>query len=112
MKNELRFFPAGDRAVLAVLGEGISEEVNDRVRALYRAVCAANAPQIVEAVPSYTSVLVHYRPELATRKEIRELLTALAEKPAESAAVPPRTHVIPVCYGLHFGPDLWPGSRS
>ena len=47
MKNELRFFPAGDRAVLAVLGEGISVEVNDRVRALYRAICAADAPQIV-----------------------------------------------------------------
>ena len=107
MKNELRFFPAGDRAVLAVLGEGISEEVNDRVRALYRAVCAANAPQIVEAVPSYTSVLVHYRPERTTPQEMRELLSSLAEKPAETVTAPPRTHVIPVCYGLHFGPDLW-----
>ena len=107
MKNELRFFPAGDRAVLAVLGEGISGEVNDRVRALYRAICAADAPQIVEAVPSYTSVLVHYQPELATPQEMRELLSSLAEQSAEAAAAAPRTHIIPVCYGLHFGPDLW-----
>ena len=52
MSGELRFFPEGDRAILAVLGEGISEEVNGRVRQLYRAVCEAKAPQVVEAVPS------------------------------------------------------------
>ena len=107
MNSELRFFPAGDKAILAVLGEGISEEVNDRVMALYRAVCRTGAPQIVEAVPSYTSVLVHYRPEMVSYEEIKELLASLAELPADSAAAKPRVFEVPVCYGLHFGPDLW-----
>ena len=107
MNSELRFFPAGDRAVLAVLGEEISEEVNDRVRALYQAVCRAEAPQIVEAVPSYTSVLVHYRPELVSYAEMEAYLSSLAVRPADADAVQPRTLVVPVCYGLHFGPDLW-----
>ena len=107
MNGELHFFPAGDAAILAVLGEGISEEVNDRVRQLYRAVCDAKAPQVVEAVPSYTSVLVHYRPELASYAEMKALLSSLYDPAAAAAAAQPRTFLIPVCYGLHFGPDLW-----
>ena len=46
MMTDLQFFPAGDRAVLVQLGDGISEEVNDRVRSLYRAVIQARLPQI------------------------------------------------------------------
>lgn len=107
MRSGLRFFRSGDAAILAVLGEGISEEVNDRVMALYRAVLRANVPQIVEAVPSYTSLLVHYRPELASYADMQDLLVSLAESPAEETAAKPHTVEVPVCYGLHFGPDLW-----
>ena len=107
MSSGLQFFRAGDRAILAKLGEGISEEVNDRVMALYRAILRADAPQIVEAVPSYTSVLVHYKPELVSYEEMQELLASLADLPADDAAAKPRIFEVPVCYGLHFGPDLW-----
>ncbi|MBP5749355.1 MAG: 5-oxoprolinase subunit PxpB, partial [Firmicutes bacterium] len=107
MSGELRFFPEGDRAILAVLGECISEEVNGRVRQLYRAVCEAKAPQVVEAVPSYTSVLVHYRPELASYAQMKDFLSSLYDPAAAGAAAQPRTFCVPVCYGLHFGPDLW-----
>ena len=107
MGSGLQFFRSGDAAILAVLGDGVSEEVNDRVMALYRAVLQAKTPQIVEAVPSYTSLLVHYRPELASYADMQELLGALAQLPAEETAAEPRTVEVPVCYGLHFGPDLW-----
>lgn len=109
MPTDLQFFPAGDRAILAQLGKEIDEAVNDRVRTLYRAVLAAADPAIIEAVPAYTTVLVHYRPEVRSFAEMKAFLTDLASKTAadSTAETGRRTLVVPVCYGLHFGPDLW-----
>ncbi|MBO5516572.1 MAG: 5-oxoprolinase subunit PxpB [Firmicutes bacterium] len=109
MPTDLQFFPAGDRAILAQLGKEIDEAVNDRVRTLYRAVLAAADPAIIEAVPAYTTVLVHYRPEVRSFAEMKAFLTDLASKTAadNTAETGRRTLVVPVCYGLHFGPDLW-----
>ena len=45
----------------------------------------ANAPQVVEAVPSYTSVLVHYRPELASYAEVKAFLSSLYDHAAAAA---------------------------
>ena len=109
MPTDLQFFPAGDRAVLVQLGNAIDEAVNDRVRALYRAVLTAADPAIIEAVPAYTTVLVHYRPEVRSFAEMKTFLTDLASKSAAggNAESGRRILVVPVCYGLHFGPDLW-----
>ena len=109
MTTDLQCFPAGDRAILVQLGNAIDEAVNDKVRALYRAVLAAADPAVIEAVPAYTTLLVHYRPELRNFAEMKALLTDLAAKAAAdgTAEAGRRTLVVPVCYGLHFGPDLW-----
>ncbi len=107
MNTDLKFYPSGDRAVLVQLGDGISEEVNDRVRSLYRAVIQARLPQITEAVPAYSSVLVHFRPELADLEEIKGVIRGLAASAGGENADEPRILVVPVCYGLHFGPDIW-----
>ena len=109
MTTDLQCFPAGDRAVLVQLGNAIDEAVNDRVRALYRAALAAADPAIIEAVPAYTTVLVHYRPEVRSFAEMKAFLTDLATKTVAggSAESERRILVVPVCYGLHFGPDLW-----
>ena len=114
MSSKPRFFPAGDRAILVQLGTEISEEINDRVMALNRTILASRDPAIVETVPAYATVLVHYRPEARSYSEMKAFLSDLAEKVPErvsadengSGAVR-RTLVVPVCYGLHFGPDLW-----
>jgi len=109
MTTDLQFFPAGDRAVLVKLGDAIDEAVNDRVRALHRAVLAAADPSIIEAVPAYATLLVHYRPEVRRFAEMKAFLTDLAEHAGQSNGTETgrRTLVVPVCYGLHFGPDLW-----
>ena len=109
MTTDLQCFPAGDRAILVQLGNAIDEAVNDKVRALYRAVLAAADPAVIEAVPAYTTLLVHYRPELRSFAEMKALLTDLAAKAAAdgTAEAGRRTLVVPVCYGLHFGPDIW-----
>ena len=83
----------------------ISTVLNEAMRMLVEGV----DPAVIEAVPAYTTLLVHYRPELRNFAEMKALLTDLAAKAAAdgTAEAGRRTLVVPVCYGLHFGPDLW-----
>ena len=57
---------------------------------------------MIETVPSYLSVLVHYDPLQATQAEI---LAALPEVPP-SAQTEPRHWVFPACFDGDFAPDL------
>ena len=107
VKTGIRFYRAGDRAILAVLGDEIREDINDRVGDLYQALRAERDPALVEAVPSYAAVLVHYRPEMRSYEAMCSYLTDLSGRVGGQRERAPRTVVIPVCYGLHFGPDLW-----
>ena len=54
------FKPAGDSAVLMVLGAGIDLEINRRVHALDELVLQEPLDGIVETVPAYTSLLIYY----------------------------------------------------
>src|SRR3546814_18929209 len=57
-----RFLPAGDAALTIELGDAIGAELNERVLAFDAAVRAAAIPGIVETVPTYHSLVVHYDP--------------------------------------------------
>jgi len=109
----------GDRALLLRLGAGIDSALNARVHAVARALRAAQLPGVVDIVPAYASVAVHYDPlvwnELESAQSPGEQLaqrvleTALfsggvaAPTPSEESR---RVVEIPVCYGGEHGPDL------
>jgi inhibitor of KinA len=52
--------PLGDRAVMAQFGEGISTDVNARVKAFARMLEDYPFPGLKEIVPTYTTVVAHY----------------------------------------------------
>jgi inhibitor of KinA len=81
MYGQPRFLPAGDRALVVELGDGIDVATNARTRALAVAIDLRHLPGIVETVPTYRSLLIHYDP-LQRRVEI------------------------PTVYGGEFGPDM------
>jgi allophanate hydrolase subunit 1 len=56
--------PAGDSAVLVVLGERMDPVVNRRIHQLARAISANPLPGTGETVPGYATLLVHYDPLL------------------------------------------------
>lgn len=104
--QEIRFLLTGDTSVTVEFGNEISTEINGRIRAFQIAVNQKKIPGIVEMVPTYRSVAVHYRPEVITYDalcaKLRELLGAL-----DSIAIPPASVIeIPVLYGGEMGPDL------
>jgi len=101
-----RLLPAGDSALIVEFGDGIDVRVNARVRQLQRVLDALRHPGIVETVPTYRSLMVHYDPMALGLEDVEELMATAAEGLTEDAQDAPRTIEIPVLYGGAAGPDL------
>ena len=98
-----RFMPLGDAALTVEFGDAILPEINAQVIALDLALAASELPGIVEAAPSYRSLLVCYEPgeiSFATLVAALRLLLTRTEQPSPP---PPRRWRVPVLYG---GPSL------
>ena len=70
--SEVRYLVAGDSAVCVEFGNEISPEINKKIRAFKIAVEKSDIPGIVETVPTYRSLLVHYHPEVIGFKALTE----------------------------------------
>lgn len=102
---DMRISASGDSALNVRFGERIDESVSARVLAFDRAVHAAHIDGVVETVPAYASVLVHYDCRRIGFAALKRALAMLA--PASEAAVAAgRRWIVPVVYGEASGPDL------
>lgn len=100
-----RFLPAGDTAFAVEFGERIDPAINALVHRT-AALLATTPPQgLVETVPSFRSLLVHYDP-LATNAETLQRLIGDLELDEATRTGPGRIWRIPVRYGGAGGPDL------
>ncbi|MDK2855469.1 MAG: hypothetical protein PWQ41_1230 [Bacillota bacterium] len=106
MYDEARFLPAGDRALVVEFGNEISPEVNARIRAMTAALEAEPIAGVVEVVPTYRSLLVHFDPLQVAPEVLEERLAELCRNLGELKLPEPTVTVVPVCYGGEFGPDL------
>lgn len=100
-----RILPCGDTALTVEFGRVIDAALNAQVLALDRAVARAAIEGIVETVPTYRSLLVHYDPLTVGFDALAQRLGALLDEPAPP---PPklRRWRIPVVYGGEYGLDL------
>ncbi|HLH12782.1 MAG TPA: 5-oxoprolinase subunit PxpB [Methylovirgula sp.] len=99
-----RFLPAGEAALVVEFGAAIDPTLNERVRALDRALAGRTINGIVETVPTYRSLMIHFDPRLVSTAELIEEIRGL-ELDEESDA-PERCWVIPVCYEAPYAEDL------
>lgn len=100
-----RILPSGDTAVTVEFGHVIDPATNRRVLALDHAVAAANIAGIIEIVPTYRSLLIHYDPiQIGFSALSKRLLPLIRPDVSQSAAN--RRWRIPVIYGGAFGIDL------
>lgn len=97
---------SGDRGLLVEYGQAIDPEINHRVRALFLGLMKDKPSWLVEALPTYRSLLILYNPDLAEPGEIEKYLLDLEARLAGIEIPPPRTIEIPVCYSGELGPDL------
>src|SRR5262245_21081468 len=114
--TRMQLQPLGDRAVVITLGSTIDEATHRRVRAVCARLDAHPPRGMIEYVPAFASVTVHYDPvRLAvddrgnpTRpyKRLVEALELTLSHLEDEPLAPARTIDIPVCYGGELGPDL------
>ena len=104
--SEVRYLVAGDSAVCVEFGNEISPEINKKIRAFKIAVEKSDIPGIVETVPTYRSLLVHYHPEVIGFKALTEKFDNLMGSLSSIPIPPPTVIEIPVLYGGEMGPDI------
>jgi inhibitor of KinA len=105
----MRIEPLGDGAVQIVLGDGPDEPTRRRVAAASRRLAESGLPGLLECVPGFTSLTIHYDPvQLPPSAEgwLDSSLPHLLAGLDESAGDDGRLVEIPVCYGGELGPDL------
>ncbi|MBU1210664.1 MAG: 5-oxoprolinase subunit PxpB [Alphaproteobacteria bacterium] len=106
MYAEPRFLPCGDSALSVEFGDAIDEAVNARVLSLDRKLNSQSIEGIIEAVPTYRSLLIHYDPFVTTFANLKRELIPYLGKLDLSRIDTNRAWSVPVVYGGECGIDL------
>jgi inhibitor of KinA len=99
-----RYLPAGESALVVEFGQTIDPAIHNRVLALDAAIAAARLDGVIETVPTYRSVMVHFDPRRWTTQALIDALAKLDCAAIERA--PLKRWRIPVCYDPPYAEDL------
>ena len=100
------FKPLGDSALLVQLGDKIDSAINQRVHALNALLQTNSIAGIVETVPAYCTLLIHYDPLILTFDQVKRWVRDEMTQLADSFHRTPRRLEIPIRYGGASGLDL------
>jgi KipI family sensor histidine kinase inhibitor len=102
---KVRFLSAGDRALVVEFGDRIERELSDDVLRLDAGLRSSGLPGVVETVPTFRSLMVHYDPMVTARADLERVITSLLDCQSGPRAAATLWRV-PVCYDVAFAPDL------
>ncbi len=103
-KSEI--LPLGDSALLVQLGDEIDLATNRRVHAFAALINASPLEGVIETVPAYATLLIHYDPLVVAYEEIHKWLREKLDQLQAGNRRTPRRIEIPVQYGGEYGVDL------
>jgi inhibitor of KinA len=98
--------PLGDSALLIQFGNEIDLEINRRVHALDALLRADPIEGIIETVPAYAALLIHYDPLTVTYDKLSDWVNVEMDRVETNATRKPRQIEVPVRYGGASAPDL------
>jgi inhibitor of KinA len=100
-----RFLHAGDTALVIEFGSSVDRRVSGQVLALAQKIAAAAVPGVVETVPTFRSLMVHYDPLRVAHADLVRRLTPMLDalEPSERAG---RRWRVPTCYHESLGLDV------
>lgn len=101
-----KFLLTGDCSLSVQMGDEISLEVNRLVRMLHLSLTHHPVEGIREMVPTYASLMVHYRPEVIRFEELKAQILMRMEDMEQADEESCLVKEIPICYGGELGPDL------
>lgn len=103
---EERFLMVGESAVSVQMGDVISLEVNQKVRGLMQNLIDDPVEGIKEMVPTYSSLMIHYRPEVIGFEQLK---AEVKKRTTDTGKAQERTGIvkeIPICYEGELGLDV------
>lgn len=101
----VRFLSAGDRALVVEFGDCIDRALSERVLCLDRIIRSSAPSGVIETVPTFRSLLVHYDPLVTNRAKLERVLAVFLEHD-DQTRLSARLWQVPVCYEGEFAPDL------
>ncbi len=99
------FLDAGDTALIVEFGRDIDRHASALVLDLARRLQAATVPGIVEIVPTFRSLMVHYDPVHLSAGDLKRQITPMLEGLSASEQAG-RQWRLPACYHPSIGLDL------
>jgi len=102
---QVRLLSNGDTALAVEFGERIDRATSERVLALHDRLARAALPGVVELLPTFRSLMVHYDPLRTSRAELARGIEPRLDGLAGVRA-PARRWTLPVCYDPAFALDL------
>lgn len=104
--DEVRFLTAGESAVVVEFGKTINDVFYRKVRMLLDTLDTQPIVGVVDAVPSFRSLLVCFDPERIERGRLAGLLLERCKKLPAREGEDRVVIEVPVCYGARFGADF------
>ena len=105
MSHSVRFLSCGDTALAIELGDRVDRRVSQLVLALAARVKAAAVAGIVEVVPTFRSLMIHYDPLTVPQSDLKRRLAPLLSG-LDAAQIAGRLWHLPTCYHDSLAPDL------
>jgi len=102
---KVRFLAAGDRALVVEFGDRIDRALSAEVLRLDASLGSSGLAGVVETVPTFRSLMVHYDPLVTTRADLEQAIASLLDREPGSRSTGTLWRV-PVCYDGEFAPDL------
>jgi inhibitor of KinA len=102
---KVRFLSAGDRALVVEFGDRIDRALSDEVLRLDQSLRSTRLIGVVETVPTFRSLMVHYDPLVTARSALERAITSLLDREPGACSTGTLWRV-PVCYDGEFAPDL------
>jgi inhibitor of KinA len=101
----VRFLSAGDRALVVEFGDGVDRTLSEAVLRLAASIRSSGLNGVIDTVPTFRSLMVHYDPLVTGRSELEPAITSLIDRGPGSQSHGTLWR-IPVCYEGEFAPDL------
>jgi inhibitor of KinA len=104
-RSDPRFLDSGEAALLVEYGQAIDPAIHERVLALDEALRAGRIDGVIEMVPTFRSLMIHYDPLRIDRESLVSAVKGLETRPSSGRQSPVRW-TIPCCYEDELGEDL------
>src|SRR6266508_2981877 len=106
MKFKPKIVPVGDSAALVQLGDEIDITINQRVHALAALINISRFEGVIETVPAYATLLVHYDPLILSFVQVKNYLREKVAQAADNESRKRKRVEVTVRYGGEYGIDL------